>query len=43
MSEKWLCPLCGQETSGDVCEWCQAPRPAAEEPAAETTEESSQE
>lgn len=34
MSEKWLCPLCGQETSGDVCEWCQAARPAAEEPAA---------
>ena len=36
--EKWVCPLCGQETSGDVCEWCQAARPAAEEAAAEAEE-----
>ena len=30
--EKWVCPLCGQETSGDVCEWCQAAKPAQEAP-----------
>ena len=27
--EKWLCPLCGQESSGDVCEWCGAEKPAS--------------
>ena len=25
--EKWICPLCGQEATGDTCAWCYAARP----------------
>lgn len=25
--EKWICPQCGQEATGDTCVWCNATKP----------------